>query len=354
MINIFRLPFIFLAMVCLFLGLWTGLSRIGWNLHTLNVSLHHGAIMVGGFLGTLISLEKIIPLKNRFLFAIPVLSAASVILFLLNLPVAAFGSLVLASTGLSAVFLRYLARERNIIYVLMFAGSLCWLTGNVVLIAEKFYPLAFPWWLAFTLCIITSERLELMKFLPVKRGTKALLVVFLACYVAGVLLSFHGPGSVVSGLALMATALWLLRNDLIGISIRKEALPRFVATALLAGYISMLLTGVFFIALEQDAFSYDAIVHTYFLGFTFSMIFAHGPIILPGVLGVSAKPYHPVLYLWLILLHLSWMARIAGDILLDPSLRRVSAIVTALSILCYFATLATLTIISQQRHAKVL
>lgn len=354
MINFFRLPFVFLAMVCLLLGLWTGLGRIGWNLHLLPATVHHGAIMVGGFLGTLISLEKIIPLKKRMLYLVPVLSAASVVLYLLSLPSAGFVSLVLASAGLSAVFFYYFVRERNMIYLLMFAGGICWLTGNILLITQRFYPLSFPWWLGFALCIITSERLELTKFLPVKASAKKLLVLFLGVYVAGALLSFHGIGQTVSGIGLVAIALWLLRFDLIAISIRKEHLPRFVAVALLLGYIAMLLTGVFFISLEDQPLAYDALVHTFFLGFVFSMIFAHGPIILPGVLGISVKPYHKILYLWLILLHLSWISRIAGDLILHPEIRMFSAMLSVFAILCYFATIATITIISQHRHAKIL
>jgi len=354
MINFSRVPFLFLAFVCLLLGLLTGLNRIGWDILMVSITPHHGAIMVGGFLGTLISLEKIIPLRRKVLYIFPVMSGGSIVLFLVNLPLPAFLFLVLAATGLSAVFLNYFLKERNLIYLLMLAGGLCWLTGNVLLMTRKFYPLAFPWWLGFALCIITSERLELMKFLPVREPTKRLLVVFLGLYIAGVLLSFHGFGQTISGIALIAIALWLMRNDMIGISIKKDQLPRFVAVALLAGYVAMLLTGIFFLVLNDQSMSYDAIVHTFFLGFVFSMIFAHGPIILPGVLGISLKPYHPILYAWLILLHLSWITRIAGDIILQHDMRKVSAVLTVLSILCYFATIATLTIVSQRKHAKVL
>jgi hypothetical protein len=52
-----------LAFFCLLTGLWSGLTRLGWELTALPSTLHHGAIMVGGFIGTLIRLEKIIPLR---------------------------------------------------------------------------------------------------------------------------------------------------------------------------------------------------------------------------------------------------------------------------------------------------
>lgn len=354
MIRRARLPFVFLAFISLILGLWTGLNRLGWNLSLSSTSLDHGAIMVGGFLGTLISLEKIIPLKKNLLFALPLLSAAAVALFVANLPNYAFIFLVAASTGLAVVFIYYLLKEKNLIYVLMSAGALSWLTGNLLLITERFYPLAFPWWLAFALLIITAERLELMKFLPVAAGTKSILLALLTAYLVGAVLSFHGPGNLVCGLALIAISLWLMRYDIIGISIRKDGLTKYVAIALLAGYGALLFTGVFFISLGGQVMAYDVIVHTFFLGFVFSMIFAHGPIILPGVLGVSVKPFHPLFYGWLLLLHFSWILRTGSDIILDFQTRKLSGMITSISILGYFGTLAAVTFISLRRNAKLL
>ncbi|HEX8039288.1 MAG TPA: hypothetical protein VF490_09050, partial [Chryseosolibacter sp.] len=238
MINFFRLPFIFFALVSLLFGLWTGLNRIGWNFGASPVNMHHGAIMVGGFLGTLISLEKIIPLKNKLLFVIPALSASAIPFFLLNVPTVAFLALILAAAGLLLVFIFYFAREKSLIYILMMAGSICWLTGNALLLTRNFYPLAFPWWAGFALFIITAERLELMKFLPVSNAAKLLLAGFLLLYIGGVLLSFHGPGYTISGVALIGVSLWLMRYDMVGISIRKEGLTKFAGTSLLAGYIA--------------------------------------------------------------------------------------------------------------------
>ena len=58
--------------------------------------------------------------------------------------------------------------------------------------------------------------------------------------------------------------------------------------------------------------SYDAALHALTLGFVFSMVFGHAPIILPAVLRV-AVPYHPTFYLPLALLHVSLIVRLAGD-----------------------------------------
>ena len=52
--------------------------------------------------------------------------------------------------------------------------------------------------------------------------------------------------------------------------------------------------------------------NTIALGFVFSMVFGHAPIIFPAVLRV-AVPYHPTFYVPLVLLHGSLALRLAGD-----------------------------------------
>jgi hypothetical protein len=348
-----RLPIVFFAMLCLLSGLWSGLNRIGWDIALLPITPHHGAIMVGGFLGTLISLEKIIPLKKKSLYLIPVLNALSVVFFFLGQSKIGMYILVVSSTALSFVFLYYFRQQRTRIYILMFCGAICWLVGNILVLTKSFYPLAFPWWAAFALFIIAAERLELMKFLPVTKFNKNIFVLLLLCFLVGVLFSFHGTGSLICGLALIAISIWLMRNDMITINIKKIGMPKFVAISLCTGYMALLLTGIFFFSLSEQWLTYDAIVHSFFLGFVFSMIFAHGPMILPGIMGISVTPFTKTLYLWLGLLQLSWLMRIFADVSVEMEMRKVSGLLSTVSILGYFITMAVVTIKSQ-RHVKVL
>lgn len=343
-LKISRIPLMVLAMLALLAGITAGLQRIGWTLPVTSLASHHGAIMVGGFLGTLITLEKIIPLKARSLFIIPVISGISIVLFAIGLPLAATIFLIVASVGLSIVFITYWLREHNQIYTIMLAGALCWLTGNVILLISGFYPASLPWWTAFALFIIVAERIELMKFLPVTAGQKKQLVVLLVIYLIGCALSFHGPGNYIAAASLTGIALWLMRHDVVSVNLKKQHLYRYVGIALLSGYFSLLLSALFIILAGNAPLGYDVFVHGIFIGFVFSMIFAHGPIILPGVLGISAKPYHPLFYVWLVILHLSWLSRSAADLMLDIQLRKYSGVLSTIAILGYFASLAVVTI----------
>jgi hypothetical protein len=353
MIKKERLPIIFFAMLCLLSGLWSGLNRIGWEVAFLPITPHHGVIMVGGFLGTLIALEKIIPLKNKRLYFIPILNALSIAVFFLGQTQIALCLLLISSTALCFVFLYYFWKHRTIIYVLMFCGAICWVVGNFFVLTKSFYPLAFPWWAAFALFIIAAERLELMKFLPVTQFNKNVFVSLLFCFIVGVLFSFHGTGNLICGLALIGISVWLMRYDVIGINIKKTEMPKFVAISLCTGYVALLLTGIFFFSLSDQWLTYDAIVHSFFLGFVFSMIFAHGPIILPGVLGISVIPFTRILYIWLGLLELSWLIRIFADVSVEMEMRKVSGLLSAVAIVGYFITIAVV-MIKNQRHVEVL
>lgn len=348
-----RLIFMLLALLSLVTGIWTGLIRMGAGLPFLNAMTHHGAIMTGGFLGTLICLEKAIPLKRGVFLAVPVISASSLLFFITGYNNMAIIALILAGLGLCSIYVVYLRRQYELSLFLMLSGAIAWTTGNVMLFTPGVYPQALAWWICFMLFTIVGERLELSKFLPITNRHKYALLLFLLVFLAGIGLTFHGSGKYLSASALILISTWLMRYDVVSVNLKKDRLTRFSGVALLGGYIALLLTGFFLMTLQRAPFGYDIIVHTFFLGFIFSMIFAHGPFILPALIGVPVKPYHLLFYLPLTLLLLSVTMRIAADVSLLPySFRLVSGWISGGSILLYFVLLMTLTI-RAVRRAKV-
>src|SRR5690606_40339623 len=262
--------------------------------------------------------------------------------------------LICASAGFAWALSIYAYHHKEYYQYIMLGGALCWLTGNIMLLFQRFYPVAFPWWMGFLLLTIVSERLELSRFLPVTPRARSFLFGILGVFFVGLIIPFHGPGSYFSGVALILISLWLMRYDIVRVNVRKKGLTRFTGYALTCGYAALLRDGLFLIACPEVIYAYDAIVHTFFLGFVFAMIFAHGPIILPGVLGLPVKPYHPFLYAPLAILVSSVLIRVTADAGLIPeTYRMTSGWLSAGAILLYFVTLLTLTIRSV-RHAKVL
>jgi len=340
-----RIPFMALAFFGLIAGLLAGLLRIGWDFPATPAAAHHGALMVGGFLSTLISLEKVIPLKQKILFIIPVLNALTALIIFPDLYDAGVVFMTAGSAGIIVLFgIYFWSQPRDRAIQVMLAGSILLLVGNVMLLVHRFYPSAILWWIGFVLFIITAERMELSKFLPVHPRVKQLLIFLLLLFPLGIILPHHGFGKYISGAALAGIAIWMLYNDVIMISIRKDGLARFSAVALLLGNIALLLAGIFLALFDNQLYAYDSFVHTFFIGFVMSMIFAHGPIILPGVLGIVVKPYHRILYVWLLILFGSLLLRLSGNMFMDLELRRVSGLLSALCILFYFITLATVLI----------
>ncbi|SHH17033.1 hypothetical protein SAMN04488109_2989 [Chryseolinea serpens] len=347
-----RLPFIFFVFLNLVVGMTAGLMRLGWNFDVGPIAVHHGAIMVGSFLGTLILLEKVIAQKNKILLALPAINALGIVMVVPGLYSVGLGLLLAGALGLFMVFVLYFKKQPNdLSLMLMTAGACCQVVGHIMLISKQFYPMAFPWWMGFILLVIVGERVELSKFLPVTKQNKQVLLGVLTFFVIGLMLPFHSVGKYVSGVALAGVGLWLLRYDIISIGLKKEGLTRFSARALMTGCIALVLVGVFLVALPDLVYA-DAIVHTFFLGFAFSMIFAHGPMILPGVLGLRVTPYHAILYIPLATLLISLLLRILSDVILfSPGLRLWSGWLSACSILGYFIILAGI-MMTKVRHAK--
>jgi hypothetical protein len=242
-----------------------------------------------------IGLERAVALGRLWAYAAPLASGLGGLCLVFGLAAPGFALLALAAALLVAASLAVLARQSSLEMATLAAGALAWLAGNLSLYAGA--P-AVPWWIAFFALTIGGERLELSRYL--KRGAFArnAFIVLAAALLAAPLLPR------VLGVVLVLLALWLFVYDLARVTVRQSGLPRYIAACLLSGY-AWLAFGGALLALET---AYDIALHAIFVGFVFSMVFGHAPVILPAVLRVKL-PYHPVLYLPLVLLHASLLVR---------------------------------------------
>ena len=113
-----------------------------------------------------------------------------------------------------------------------------------------------------------------------------------------------------------ALAAWLLAFDIARRTVRKSGLTRYIAASLLAGYFWLGVAGLLGLRFggETAGLHYDAFLHSIFVGFVFSMILAHAPIILPAVTGLPLA-FHRGFYVPLALLQASLALRVVGDLL---------------------------------------
>jgi len=327
-------------------GLWAGLLRLGWAGPLLQVKLPaaHGPLMVCGFLGTLISLERAVALDRTWAFLAPAATGIGGLLTLAGVG-GALGPLLITagSVGLVAIFGVVLSIQAVPFAFVMAGGAVAWTGGNVLWLSGWPVHALVPWWIGFLVLTIAGERLELSRLLSHAPWTKQLFLGLVGLLGMGLLVSLGAPdlGFRVLGAGLAAVALWLGVYDLARRTVRTEGLPRFIAVCLLAGYAWLMVGGglAFFAGNTGAGFAYDATLHAVFVGFVFSMIFGHAPVIFPSVLGVSV-PYRSFFHVHVALLHASLLLRVGGDLAYVAPLRRWGGWGNAAAILLFLGATA--------------
>jgi hypothetical protein len=201
------------------------------------------------------------------------------------------------------------------------------------------------WWAGFLILTIAGERLELGRMIRISQLGNALFSIAIVIYSAGlvVLLINWQLGIRISAAGLIMLAVWLLRYDIARRTVKQSGLTRFIAVCLLCGYIWLIVSGV--IGLVYGGVPagpiYDAMLHSIFLGFVFSMIFGHAPIIFPAILKFEIE-YKPIFYLPLIFLHLSLILRIVGDLLGIMWLRILGGLLNVVVVIAYLVMISPL------------
>ena len=314
------------AVVLLIGGLWEGLVYLGLPLAAGQHALHvdHGPLMVLGFLGTLIALERAVALGPAWAYLAPAGAAAGGLAVVCAAPngvgqaVVTFGGLVLV-----AIFVAVHRIQASVHNVVLASGAACWVVAGVLWTADWDIPRFIPWLAGFLVLTITGERLELSRLTGRSRRAGVLFVGAAGVFVAGLVVSLfaEATGVRIAGAGLCALALWLARYDIARRTVRGRGITRYMALALLTGYAWLAAGGVLWLDIGRMSFTdlgraahgsaYDAMLHAIFLGFVISMIFAHAPVIVPAVLG-RPLPFNRSFYVPLVMLHVTLLLRLIG------------------------------------------
>lgn len=339
-----RLRFLPLAIgaAALAAGLWTGLARIGIALPGGGrLDALHGPLMISGFFGTLISLERAVALNRPFAYAAPGLSAAGALALLFDAPGVAIASFLAASGVLTAATAVIFGRIRTLFAAVLTLAVACWGAGLLVWAAGRPLAEAAGWMLAFLVLTIAGERLELSRLLAPSRRAQAAFAAAMALIVAGAARGeFDGGGAPLTGLGYLCATAWLLAHDIARRTVRQSGQTRFSAVCLLAGYVWLGVAGLYLLISPPGSavFSYDGAVHAVAIGFVLSMVFGHALIIFPAVTGIVTR-YHPAAYGPLALLHASVALRVASDAFEWVELRAASGPLVALALAGFAATI---------------
>ncbi|HRO58101.1 MAG TPA: hypothetical protein PK177_02875 [Burkholderiaceae bacterium] len=337
-----RLPLLMLAFVALFVGTGAGLARLGWRVPELAAGAAglHGPLMICGFFGTVIALERAVAIGRRWAYAGPLAAGCGAFAALAGATAAGAWLFVAGSAVLLAGSADIWRRQQAMFTFTLAFGATCWTVGCLLWANGFELSRAVPWWLAFLVLTIAGERLELSRFLPpspiARRIFAALLSIVTIGLVLGSLLP-PGAGDRLFAAGLLGLAGWLLKQDIARRTVRGTGLTRYIAVCLLSGYAWLAVGGA--VALLGGGFDpgnpgRDAALHALALGFVFSMVFGHAPIIFPAVLRV-AVPYQTWFYLPLALLHASLALRLLGDATASFELTRAGALANGAALLAF-------------------
>ena len=330
-----RLLLLLLGGACLAAGVAGGLARLGLPIPATGSAAFHGALMTSGFLGTVISLERAVALGSRWAYLAPLASGLGTILPLAGVH-AGIVLWFIAPLLLLGVSLALIRRQCQPHIVLLAVAAGAWAVGNAIF-ATRLGSAAPAWWFTFLVLTIAAERLELTRLMPRSNGAAPLFAQAAGLLVVGAIASLADDtwGRVLFGAGLLAVAAWLAAYDVARRTVRMPGFARYAAVALLGGYAWLAVAGVAWAFAPGQR---DIALHALGMGFVFSMIFAHAPVIVPVVLKRRVA-FSRLAYVPLALLHLSLLVRFAGGAA-DATLRAAGGVLNACAVALFVAVVA--------------
>jgi hypothetical protein len=337
-----RAPLLIFGFAGLVVGAGAGLARLGWSVPggVAGVAALHGPLMICGFFGVVIALERAVAIGTYWAYLGPLLAGVGCAAAIAGAPSIAAWAFLAGSLVFLAASIDIFHRQTALFTFTLALGAVCWTVGNSLWAAGWSVHDVVTWWFAFLILTIAGERLELSRFLAPSRVAKWTFAAIIGVIGAGLLGSASSWGVRVFAAGLVALAAWLLKQDIARRTVRNRGLTRFIAVCLLSGYVWLAAGGCIILAaggLSPGSPSYDAALHALGLGFVFSMVFGHAPIIFPAVLRIGV-PYHPTFYLPLALLHLSLLVRLAGDAAGQFAWTRFGALLNALALAAFIVS----------------
>ncbi|WP_308493306.1 hypothetical protein [Microbacterium terrisoli] len=313
----------------------------------------HGMLMVLGFVGTLISLERATALGRWYGFFAPALLGAGGIALLAD-PVPLIVAKVILVAGTLAFTLVYIPlwhRQFDEPLLVQLLGAALGCAGAVIWLNQPTMEQVLPWLIGFVVLTIAAERVELARITMGPHAGVRLLVHAWTIVIALLIgVPFPDAGAIALGLALAGLVSWLVVHDIARRTIRAKGAARYMAACILSGYVWLAVAAVALLFGSPTAQpAYDAVVHAVFLGYTISMIMAHATTILPAVLHI-ALPYRPAFWVPAAILQLSLVVRLwVGDALGLPLGWQVGGVLGVIALLAFVIVAVTSAVLGPTR-----
>lgn len=352
-------------------GLNAALLRLGAAAPVSSVPLAeaHGVLMVYGFLGTAIMLERAVALRSgggpgdTWGYAAPAASGAGTLLLLAQvtgfgpggrlLPGAAW---VVATGLLVAVYGAVWRRQQSFAVLVQMLGALAGLGGAALWTRGLETASIVPWWAAMLVLTIVGERLELARLAFLSRGTKPRVLAESCAVLVALVATLLNPavGYPLLGLTLGVLVVDVASHDVARRMIRSTGVARLMAACMLAGYGWAMAAALVWVigGPALSGFRYDTAVHALTIGFALSMVVAHAPVIVPGI-ARRPLPYHPVLWVAAGLLHIGLLVRVLAGAREAEGLWRWGGSVGVVAVLVLLGTVVAQLTFSRRSATRV-
>lgn len=295
----------------------------------------HGMLMVIGFVGALVSLERSVSIKRWWAHAAPVAMALGSLLTLVApLPVLAGRAVMVA--GCLAMCANYVVlwrRNREPLVAVQIGGGISALCATIVWLGGVAIPSFIALLISFLALTVIAERLDLSRigqlaWTPRRRRLHEdalVLLAVLAVLAGAATVTWPAVALPCYGLVLIALSVQSASGDVARRGITVPGPNRFMSGMILAGYGWLVVTGLMLLRPALSGLRYDATLHAVFLGFIMSMVAAHASTILPGLLGIQMR-FVPGFWGVGLVLHLSLVVRIAADLADSQPWRQVGGL----------------------------
>ncbi len=324
-------------------AIWSGLARMGWAIGPQPPAWlvqGHGPIMMNGFFGTVISLERAVALGRPVGYAPPLLVAAGTFAAATLAPSIGPWPVAAGSAGVAGMFAWYMLRQPAPHHAVMGLGAVAWTVSNVLWAFDWPIFRLVPFWSVFLVWTIAGERLELARVLGPDRRRMRVLVALLAVGGLGLGLDLAAMpiGARLLGASFLGVAGWLAVCDVARRTAREAGMTGYIGRVLLSGYAWLGVGGALLMIFGNPMAGpiYDAVWHATLVGFVLTMIFAHAPVVLPALTPRRIR-YRAILHLPALVLHVSLAGRLAGDLAGWPGWRLAGGIGNAAAILLFGA-----------------
>ncbi len=363
-----RLLLLLGAVIALLAGLNAALLRLGLTAPVASMTLAslHGVLMVYGFLGTAITLERAVALQsgrghlNWLAYLAPASSGVAVVTALVQVgvlgpqatrlvPGVAWS---LSMSVLIAIYVVVWKKQPMIAVLVQLLGAVSGLAGILLWTSGLEVAQTVPFWGMFLVLTIFGERMELARLSFGSKGTEPRVLAEICVLFVALALTLISPewGYPLLGLALGAATIDIAWHDIAKHTIRTTGITRFMAACMLAGYgWALVAAGIWIVrGPVWSGYGYDTVVHALTIGFALSMVLAHAPVIVPAIARRNV-PYHPAMWAVWALIQAGLLIRVTAGARMAEGAWQFGGALDVVAVIAFVLTTLTLILTSHRR-----